>query len=245
MVRSVVTSLSLVLVAGLLMFCGCRSNLSFPPRLVTGSVPDTAMLIAALPDSGPVRVSKNGSRPFDLDAIVEDQDDPDSTIRWSLSPGPGLEARLSGDTARIGPVPNQVCTSYVVFTATDPGGLSTSRTCPVSVFEFAIALDSVALSTNSTTHTVLDCDYIPDLKDGLVWDTPAYDSAWLPECSLADSAGLEVLTLKASDSVGTTGIYLRVSDPVNSVEFHHSIQVTIRSTATRSGPRLAARGASR
>jgi hypothetical protein len=217
----------LISFAGLLVICACRSGLYFPPRLATGAVSDTARLIKVLPDSGAVHISKNGYRAFNLDAIVADEDDADSTITWSLTPGPALEVRLSDDTARIGPIPNQVCTSYVVFTATDPGGLSTSRTCPISVFEFQIHLDSVVMDSNSVRHTVLDCDYRPGLKSGLIWDNPVYDAAWLPECSLVDSSGTMVLRLKTSDSVGTTGIYLNVSDPVNNVDFHHSIQVTI------------------
>jgi hypothetical protein len=223
MVRRVLTSF-----AGLLVVCACRSDLSFPPRLVTGSVSDTTRLIGALPDSGAVHISKNGYRAFNLDAIVADEDDADSTITWSLSAGPAIEVKLHGDTASIGPVPNQVCTSYVVFTATDPGGLSTSRTCPIAVFEFLIPLDSVVLDHDSVVDTVLGCDYRPDLKSGLVWDKPVCDSAWLPECSLVDSSGAKVLRLKAGDSVGTTGIYLKISDPVNNVDFHHSIQVTIK-----------------
>jgi hypothetical protein len=223
MVRGMLTSFF-----GLLVICACRSSLSFPPRLATGAVSDTARLIKALPDSGAVHISKNGYRAFNLDAIVADEDDADSTITWSLTPGPALEVRLSGDTARIGPVPNQVCTSYVVFTATDPGGLSTSRTCPISVFEFLINLDSMVVGSSSVVDTVLDCDYRPDLKSGLIWDKPVCDSAWLPECSLVDSSGAKVLRLKTSDSVGITGIYLRISDPVNNVDFHHSIQVTIK-----------------
>ena len=228
MVRSALTALTGLLVADLLVICACRSDLSFPPRLMTGSVSDTTRLIGVLPDSGAVHVSKNGYRAFNLDAVVADEDDADSTISWSLSSGPALEASLHGDTARIGPVPNQVCTSYVVFTATDPGGLSTSRTCPISVFEFLIPLDSVVLDSSSVMDTVLDCEYRPDLKDGLIWDNPVHDLAWLPECSLADSSGVKVLRLKTSDSVGTTGIYLRVSDPVNNVDFHHSIRVTVK-----------------
>jgi len=228
MVRRVLASFAGLLVVALLVICACRSNLSFPPRLVTGAVSDTARLIKALPDSGAVDISKNGYRAFSLDAIVTDEDDADSTISWSLSPGPALEVRLSGDTARIGPVPNQVCTSYVVFTATDPGGLSTSRTCPISIFEFSIPLDSVVMNAGSVIDTVLECDYRPDLKRGLIWDKPVCDSAWLPECSLVDSSGAKVLRLKAGDSVGTTGIYLSISDPVNNVDFHHSIQVTIK-----------------
>jgi hypothetical protein len=222
MVRVILTSF-----VGLLVICACRSGLSFPPRLATGAVSDTTRLIKALPDSGAVHISKNGYRAFNLDAIVADEDDADSTITWSLTPGPALEVRLYGDTARIGPIPNQVCTSYVVFTATDPGGLSTSRTCPISVFEFLIHLDSVVMGSNSTVDTVLDFDYRPGLKNGLVWDTPVCDAAWLPECSLVDSSGTMVLRLRTSDSVGSTGIYLKVSDPVNNVDFHHSIQVTI------------------
>jgi hypothetical protein len=222
MVRRVLTSL-----AGLLVICACRSDLSFPPRLEIGSVSDTNQLIGALPDSGAVHVSKNGYRAFNLDAIVADEDDADSTISWSITPGPALEVKLDGDTARIGPVPNQVCTSYVVFTATDPGGLSTSRTCPVSVFEFLIYVDSMMVGSNSVADAVLSCDYRPDLKSGLIWARPICDSAWLPECSLVDSSGAKVLRVRTGDSVGITGIYLEISDPVNNADFHHSIQVTI------------------
>jgi hypothetical protein len=228
MVRRVLASFAGLLVAGSLVICACRSGLSFPPRLVTGSVSDTTRLIGVLPDSGAVHISKNGYRAFNLDAIVADEDDADSTITWSLSPGPALEVSFHGDTASIGPVPNQVCTSYVVFTATDPGGLSTSRTCPISVFEFSIGLDSIVINSNAVAAAVLDCDYRPDLKNGLVWDKPVCDSAWLPECSLVDSSGTKVLRLKTSDSVGITGVYLKISDPVNNVDFHHSIQVTIK-----------------
>jgi hypothetical protein len=135
--------------------------------------------------------------------------------------------KLDGDTARIGPVPNQVCTSYVVFTATDPGGLSTSRTCPISVFEFLIHVDSMMVGSNSVADAVLNCDYRPDLKSGLIWARPICDSAWLPECSLVDSSGAKVLRVRTGDSVGITGIYLEISDPVNNADFHHSIQVTI------------------
>ncbi|MBM3331714.1 hypothetical protein FJY68_07685 [candidate division WOR-3 bacterium] len=222
MVRFVVT-----LVCGALVVCACRSDLDFPPRLVTGPVSDTAGLIPALPDSGAVHIGKNGYRAFDLGAIVADEDDADSTITWSLTPGPALEVRLYSDTARIGPVPNQVCTSYVVFTATDPGGLNTSRTCPISVFEFLIHLDSVVMDPNSVRQTVIDYDYRPDLRAGLTWDQPVCDPAWLPQCSLTDSSGAKILRLTTGDSVGTTGIYLRVNDPANHVDFHHSIQVTI------------------
>jgi hypothetical protein len=221
-VRAALTTL-----AGLLIICSCRPGLEFPPRLATGPVSDTARLIAALPDSGAVNISKNGYRAFDLDAIVTDEDDADSTITWSFAPGPELEVRLSEDTAMIGPVPNSVCTSYVVFTATDPGGLSASRTCPISVFEFRILLDSVALDSGSAADTALGCDYRPDLKDGLVWDAPVYDPAWLLECSLVGSSGAKVLSLKAGDSVGVTGVYLTAIDPVNNVDFHHGIQVRI------------------
>ena len=222
MVRAALTSL-----AGFLAICSCRPGLEFPPRLVTGPVSDTARLVAALPDSGAVNISKNGYRAFDLDAIVADEDDADSTIAWSLTPGPELEVRLSGDTAMIGPVPNSVCSSYVVFTATDPGGLSASRTCPVSVFEFRILVDSIVMAHSSTSSTVLKCDYRTGLKDGLIWDKPVCDSARLQQCSLLDSAGAKVLRLRTRDSVGTTGVYLRVSDPVNNVDFHHGIQVRI------------------
>jgi len=228
MVGRSLTSLAGLLAAGLLVTCACRSDLSFPPRLETGAVSDTTRLIGVLPDSGVVHISKNGYRAFNLDAIVADEDDADSTITWSLSPGPSLEVMLHGDTARIGPVPNQVCTSYVVFTATDPGGLSASRTCPVTVFEFMIHLDSMVVNSNSVSGAALDCDYRPDLKSGLIWEKPVCDSAWLPECSLEDSSGVKVLRLRASDSVGTTGIYLKISDPINNVDFHHSIQVTIK-----------------
>jgi len=195
---------------------------------VVAPVSDTARLIEALPYSGAVYVSKNGCRAFDLDAIVADEDDADSTISWSLSPGPDLAVKLHGDTAQIGPVPNQVCSSYVVFTATDPGGLSTSRTCPMVVFDFLMPLDSVAMGPNSVANTVLEYDYRPTLKDGLIWASPACDPAWLPECSVVDSAGEKMLRLRASDSVGTTGIYLTISDPVNNVDFHRSITVTVR-----------------
>lgn len=228
MVRRVLVSLAGLLVAVVLVVSACRSELDFPPRFVVAPISDTARVIAALPYSGAVYVSKNGYRAFDLDAIVTDEDDADSTISWVLSAGPGLEVRLQGNTARIGPVPNRVCSSYVVFTATDPGGLSTSRTCPIVVFEFLLPLDSIKMGPNSVANAVLEYDYRPTLKNGLVWDPPVCDPAWLPECSLADSSGAKTLRLRTSDSVGTTGVYLRISDPVSNVDFHRSIKVTVR-----------------
>jgi hypothetical protein len=228
MVRRVLVPFAGLVVAVVLVISACRSELNFPPRLVLGPVSDTSRLIGALPYTGAVYISKNGCRAFDLDAIVEDGDDADSTISWSLSAGPELEVKLQGDTARIGPVPNQVCSSYVVFTATDPGGLSTSRTCPIVVFDFLMSLDSVVMGPNSAVDTFLECDYRPALLNGLVWDQPVCDSAWLPECSLVDSFGAKMLRLRTGDSLGTTGIYLGISDPANNVRFHRSIRVTVK-----------------
>jgi|GEM_PF-1415069 len=228
MVKRILPGLAGLLAAGLLLSGACRTGLNFPPRLATGTVSDTARLIRALPESGAVYIAKNGYRAFDLDAIVVDEDDADSTIQWSFTAGPGLEVRLRGDTAEIGPTPNQVCTSYVVFTATDPGGLGASRTCPASISEFRILVDSIAMGPDSASNTVLNCDYRTGLKHGLIWDKPVCDSTRLKQCSLVDTAGTKVLRLRTRDSVGITGVYLRVRDPVNNVDFHHSIQVTVR-----------------
>ena len=232
MVRRVLASLAGLLAVGLLVFCACGTKTDFPPRLETNAVPDTAQVIVALPpDSGVVQISKNGYRVFDLDAIVTDEDDADSTIRWSLSPGSLLNVNLNGSLAEIGPVPNQAGVSYVVFTATDPFGLSTSKTCSISVFdEFKTdhLPDTIEVTGSREETVVLRCQYRPSLTPKLTWGDVSFDHNYLQACYLSGSPGSGTLTIGAKGTPGTTGIYLTVRDSVNHVTFNHSIPVTIR-----------------
>jgi hypothetical protein len=230
MVRRVLAALTGLLVSGLMVFCACRTETSFPPRLESGQVSDTAMTIGVLPTSGAVQISKNGWRAFDLDAIVTDEDDADPAIRWSLSAGPYLDVRLIGDTARIGPVANQAGESYVVFTATDPGGLSASRTCPVMVFDDFDAdslPDTIVMGPGLEKTLDMKYRYRPSLKSQLVWADPVFDADYLATCALSDSLEPKSLTIRALINTGTTGIYFVVYDPVNHATFHHSTLVTI------------------
>lgn len=233
MVRRILAALTGLLAACLLVFCACRKSLDFPPRLGTGTVSDTAQVIGVLPDSGAVEICKNGYRVFDLDAIVADDDDPDSTIRWSLSPGPSLDVRLRGNIADIGPAPNQVCASYVVFTATDPGGMSTSRTCLITVFDDAaeFSIDSpaaVEVDTYQNKSVPLTYQYRGDPSAELKWNPPSFDDALLDTCWLDDLTGPTMLTLQALGDRGITGIYFKVRDSVNHVSFSRSIPVTVK-----------------
>ncbi|MCX6844574.1 MAG: hypothetical protein NTX53_20105 [candidate division WOR-3 bacterium] len=232
MVRRLLAALTGLPPVCLLVFCACRPKVDFPPRLETNAVPDTAQVIVALPpDSGVVQVSKNGYRLFDLDAIVTDEDDADSTIRWSLSPGSLLNVNLNGSLAEIGPVPNQAGVSYVVFTATDPVGLSTSKTCPILVFdEFKTDSlpDTIVVSRSGDTTVVLKCQYRASLKPKLIWGAPSYDSTYLGLCFLSGSPDSGALTVQAKGTSGTTGISLTVRDSVNHVTFNYGIPVTIR-----------------
>jgi len=203
----------------------------FPPRLETGDVCDTTQVLRVLPSSGAVQISKNGYREFDLDAIVTDEDDTDSTISWSLSPGPLLNVNLNGALAEIGPVPNQTGKSYVVFTATDPSGLSTSKTCSVSVFdEFKpdSLPDTIVVPRNGDTTVILKCQYRASLRPELSWGAPSYDSIYLDQCSLSGSPDSGALQLKARAIAGATGIQFTVHDPVNHVDFNHGIPVIVK-----------------
>jgi len=193
-------------------------------------VPDTAHVIVALPDTGYVHVSKNGYRLFDLDAIVTDEDDADSTIRWTFAPGPALEVRLQGDMATIGPLPNQVCTSYVVFTATDPVGQSTSKTCPILVFdEFKTGLlpNTITVGKTADTTVSLVCQYRPSLEPKLTWGAVVCDTTYLARDSLYGTPTSGKLAVKAKTKLGTTGVQFTVHDPVNHVDFTHSIPVVV------------------
>jgi hypothetical protein len=232
MVRRVVVSLTGLLFAGLLLFGACRTVVSFAPELASGNVPDSVLVVVAIPDTGYVHISKNGYRVFDLDAIVTDEDDVDSVIEWSFTPGPGLELRLQGDSALIGPAPNQVCTSYVVFTANDPDGQSASKTCPIAVFdEFDTDLlpSAISVRRNADTTVALMCGYRPGLRYLLEWDDSiSHDDAYLDTCYLGGSPVSGNLTVEAANALGTTGVYFRVYDPANHVYFDHSIPVVIR-----------------
>jgi len=231
MVRSVLAVLVGLLAVCLLVFCACRSNVDFPPALEPGAVPDTALVVKTIPGSGYVNISKNGYRVFNLDSIVTDDDDEDSDISWSLSPGPLLNVNLKDSLAEIGPLPNQAGESYVVFTATDPLGLSVSKTCPILVFdEFRVdtLLGTIAIKPDSTKRVAVAYGYRDGLEPGLEWEEPQIDTAWLKTCSLSVKPDSLVLTVEARDSSGTTGIYLAVDDPVNHVTFHHSIPVAIQ-----------------
>jgi len=230
MVGRVLISLTAPLVTGLMVLCACRAETGFPPRLETRDVSDTVQVIHALPSSGAVQISKNGYREFDLDAIVTDEDDADSTIRWSLSPGPLLNVNLNGSMAEVGPVPNQAGESYVVFTATDPGGLSASKTCPVSVFDsFRVISPEVdSVSSGGTKTDTLVYEYKSSLRALLVWGSPSFDRAYLDTCYLGGTPDTELLTVEARTGSVTTSVQFTVLDPVNHADFTYSIPVVVK-----------------
>jgi hypothetical protein len=236
MVRNVVTGLTGLLFACLLVLGTCRQRVyENNPRIRTAlSVSDTAQFIGALPASGPVNVSKNGYRVFELDSMVEDGNDSPATITWTLSPDALLTVDLDGHQAKIGPVPNLTGRSYVVFTATDPSGLSASRTCSVSVFdEFAFDTlpKTVFVRSGQGTSVDLRCRYRTTLESSLQWvDTLLFfDNTYLDDCSLAGVADSGRLTVTARDSVvGTTAVQFFVYDPVNHVYFSHSFPVVVQ-----------------
>jgi hypothetical protein len=232
MVGRVLVSLTGLLSAGLLLFGACRSVVEFAPVLSPGDVPDADQVVKTIPGSGYVNISKNGYRVFDLDAIVSDSDDVDTDIGWSFSPGPGLEVRLQGDSALIGPLPNQVCTSYVVFTATDPIGKSSSKTCAIMVFdEFSVApgADTLSVKRHDSTSISLACHYRPSLQSLLTWgDAVLSDTVKLKSCSLSGSPANGRITVHAGSDSCMAAVQFSVNDPVNHVDFVHSIPVVVR-----------------
>lgn len=231
MVKPTLTTSICSLISCLLVFCACRQKPNFPPRLNTGSVSDTAQVIRVLPDEGAVAICKNGYRVFDLDSIVADEDDPDSTIAWSLAPGPSLEVRLVGSRVEVVPLPNWAGEDHVVFTATDPGGLSASRTCPVLVFdEFVVEspLDTFTVARSSTRHLPVRVRYRTGLQPGLRWSVNVSSSTLLPVCRLNAPIAPDTLTLTAGGQSGTAGVYFTVRDTVNHATFHYSSLVTVR-----------------
>jgi hypothetical protein len=229
MVRRIVVASIGLTAFGLLALVACQ-KLNFPPSFKMGAVPDSVQVIDSLPASGSVAISKNGYRVFDLDAIVDDEDDPDSTISWTLTPGPLLLVTLHGDTADIGPTANQIGESYVVFTATDPGGLSWSQRCSVSVFdEFEIVSPvTESVSVGGTANIPIAYDYRSALRPLLEWGAPAFDNAWLTACRVEGASASKKLILTAGSRPGTTGVQLDVTDPVNHVTFHHGVLIVIQ-----------------
>jgi len=232
MVRSVLAALVGLLAVCLLVFCACRSNVDFPPALEPGAVPDTALVVKTIPGSGYVNISKNGYRVFNLDSIVTDDDDEDSDISWSLSPGPLLNVNLKDSLAEIGPLPNQAGESYVVFTATDPVGLSVSKTCPILVFdEFRTDSlpDTIVVARSNDTTVAMKCQYRESLESKLTWgDTVSYDTTYLNACTLSGSPASGEFTVTAKATPGTTGVHFTVRDAVNHVDFSYSIPVVIK-----------------
>lgn len=227
MVRHSLLALVGLTASGLLLFCVCRPVRNLPPAMARGAVADTDTLIARFPSPDTVHVSKNGYRVFDLDAIADDLDNEDAEISWSFSPGPLMYARLVGRRVEIGPLANQVpADGYVVFTATDPGGLSVTNTCHFLVDTFKITLDTVTLARNSARSVKVGYVYLPTLKARLDWKVEYFDSQLLETCSLSGGEA-KTITLKARGTTGITGVYLTVKDPVNHVAFSHSILVTI------------------
>ncbi|HTW91849.1 MAG TPA: hypothetical protein VMH22_09085 [bacterium] len=229
MVRRIVAALA-GLLAIILMNCDTKT-LNYPPKLnVVHAVSDAALVISVVPDT--VYVSKNGHRTFDLAAIVRDTVDKNTPIAWSLSPGPLITVDLNSSMADVGPVPNQVCTSYVVFTATDAMGASNSKTCVVSVFdEFGVTAgaDTIVVNTNDSAYVDITCKYRPILASLLAWgDTILCDTAKLRPCSWSGSPESGGIKVRAKGGICTTAVQFFVHDPVNHVDFTHSVPVRVR-----------------
>lgn len=219
----------LVLTISTIMIFNCHRRLNIPPKFrIEGNwwLRDT------------IRIYKNGYRMIPLDSIIEDEDDVDSLIRWSIASGSLLTIRhvrnnIFGRCVDLVPNRNQTGKTFVTFTAIDPGGLIASKTCSVFVFEpnFKMYLadsqyDTISIKVATTKRYYIDSiikSYDRNLISSLQWFI--YTDPSFLRCSLSHRN----LDFIAKNIPCTTGIYFEVTDPINHVTFHHSTLVFIKS----------------
>lgn len=205
---------------------GCLQKLEYPPKFKKDALPDTT----------PIKIFKNGYRTFCLDSLIEDKDNQVSNLRWSISAGPLLIIRLKNDSslgrlAELEPVRNQTGNTFVTFTVANPGGLSASKTCAVSIDEpdFTWLIDTINIKKgNSITLRKDGLVKYPSGFNNLQWHTVYVDSLYLTAYPLTTSPKrIDSVKLVAKNRAGTTGVYFQLTDTVNHIEFHQSSRVNI------------------
>ena len=202
---------------------GCR-KLDYRPTFKKGALPDT------------IFICKNGYQIIPLDSIIKDEDDPDSSLEWSITAGSLIIITLRhtislGRVVELKPILNQIGNTIVTFTATDPLGYSASKTCIAKVesVHFELKLHTLILIQNQDTtfrkDTIIQYKYRNniDWRSKLKWNPPSYDTTVLTVGLYADS-----LTVKARDSVYSTGIYFTIEDTMNHVIYNRSTLVFVQ-----------------
>lgn len=221
MVRNITNFLITVITAGFLILSFCRRGLEYPPVFKKPGEK------GALPDS--IQIFQNGYRTFNLDSCITDEDDGVCRIQWSVVTGPLLTVKMKRDTivgqyAEIAPLRNQIGKSWVTFTATDPGGLSASKTCFVSIetTDFKWLKDTLYIGKDSTRR-------LP--KGTLISYSYSNSCKWLIHTDTLLKKGEEkadTVILTAGSNPGTTAVYFQITDTVNHVPFHRSSLVYIK-----------------
>jgi len=219
MVKNITYLLICSTVVGVVFFTSCKEKINVPPTFdLTGEwLPDT--------------IYKNGYRIYYLDSIIEDKDDNDSTIVWSVSSGPLLTIRLIDSTAgnfvKIEPMRNQTGNDWVDFTATDPMGARASKTCQVYVIEpdFIFNINDTQIGRNDTIIYIKNnrIEYHLVNKNLLQW-TVNTDTRFLRCDTTTNQSNIYLF---AEDTVITTGALFEIYDPENHVYFNRSILVDI------------------
>lgn len=217
MVKNIINVATFLVTVGILLLSGCLQPLEYPPKFKKGALPDT------------ISIYKNGYRTFYLDSLIADKDDASAVLRWTISPGPLLEVRVKKDTSKgslveIAPERNQTGMSSVTFTVVDPGGLSASKTCAVLIKEtdFKWQLGDTTIATQGRIARAKSgiVDYFA--SDYLQWNV------YVDTHFLIDSSKTNSVILKAKNNAGKTGVYFRLTDTLNHIDFHQSILVIIQ-----------------
>ncbi len=217
MVKYILVVATIFITGSVLLLSGCLEPLEYPPKFKKGALPDT------------FSIYKNGYRTFYLDSLVTDKDDDNAVLRWAISTGTLLTARvkkdsLKGSLVEIEPERNQTGMSSVTFTVVDPGGLSASKTCSVHIKEtnFDLKLRDTTIARNgriASAKTKIIDYFAPNC---LQWNV------YVDTHFLIDSSKTDSVILKAKNNAGKTGVYFHLTDTLNHIEFHQSRLVIIQ-----------------
>jgi len=215
MVKNITYLLICTIFIGAVFFISCKEKINIPPvfKLTGEWLPDT--------------IYKNGYRIYNLDSLVEDLDDHDSTIVWSISSGPLLTTRLidsiDGNFVKIEPIRNQTGNDWIDFTATDPMGARASKTCQVYVIEpiCSLTINNIRIPRGDSVKYKKDSIIVYQNEGRLEW-TVSTDTIYL-----TNNSSSPWIRFYAKSTPASTAVYFNLYDPDNHVHFNRSIPVEI------------------
>ncbi|MBT5874115.1 MAG: tandem-95 repeat protein, partial [Candidatus Latescibacteria bacterium] len=179
--------------------------------------------------------AEDGVLVLDMKPLVDDVDDADNQIIWSVSGTSALTATITDTVITLEALEDFEGSEQITFTATDPGGLSHSDVATITVTP--VNDPPVIFGTPDTTATEgVDYTFTVEASDDADGDVVSFALLTAPGGMVIDASTGVISWLPNQANVGDTTVSVRAFDPSGAAD---TLTYTLIVLNTNSAPSIA------